>query len=48
MKCAAEMPSGGVIHLPRFMETSSVIQYQGYYRSNLRGYCVGITDGRDI
>jgi hypothetical protein len=49
VKYAAEMASGGIINVRSFMKIGRGIQaILRFCLNNLRGYNVGITDGRDL
>jgi hypothetical protein len=49
MKYAVEMASGGMIYLPSSMKIATGVQaILRFCLSNLRGYNVGIIEGRDL
>jgi hypothetical protein len=49
MKYIAEMASGGMLYTPCLMTIGSGIQViLRFCLRNMRGYNVGITDGRDV
>jgi hypothetical protein len=49
MKYTVKMAAGGVIYIPSFMKICTGVQAVLRIRlRNLRGFNVGITDGRDL
>jgi hypothetical protein len=49
MKCTVEMNSGGILYVASVMEIGK--DFEGIlrlYLSNLKGWNIGITDGRDL
>jgi hypothetical protein len=49
MKCPVKVASCGIIHISSLMKTGTCVKaILRFGLWNLRGYSVGITDGRDL